>query len=100
MKKDLVGRPSELHCLEKLIYQFDLFVTGFEGFVFLQRHARAGDVRQAVINQGEIVIDEREVRFDLRRRFVMQTRERKIAGVVVKIREIVMRFDVSRVMLQ
>src|SRR5712692_452203 len=59
-----------------------------------------GDVRQTVIDQGEIVVNQREVRLDLRRRFVMQARQRKVARVVVEVSEIVVRLDVTRIVFQ
>src|SRR5713226_9022298 len=58
------------------------------------------DVRQTVIDQGEIVVNQREVRLNLRRRFVMQARQRKVACVVVEVSEVVVRLDVTRIVFQ
>ena len=65
----------------------------------MKRLGRRRDVGQPVIDQREIVVNQRKVGFDLRGRFVMQARQRKVAGVIVKVSEVVMRLNVARIVL-
>lgn len=58
------------------------------------------NVIQPVIDQGEVVIDQGKVRLDLDGCFVMQTCERKVTRVVIKVGQVVMRFYVARVAFQ
>src|SRR5216110_1662644 len=52
------------------------------------------------MGQRQIEVDQRKARLDLRGRFIVKPRERKLTGIEIEIAEIVMRLDVSRLMLQ
>src|SRR5438552_8848813 len=66
----------------------------------MQGSRGGGDVRQTVIDQREIVVNQRKVRLDLRGRFVMQAGQRKVARVIVEVAEVVVRFDVAGIVFQ
>ena len=83
-----------------MIHQLDLFVAGLELLVTMQGPGGGGDIGKPVIDEREVVVHQREVGFDLRGSLVMQTSEGKIAGVIVKVGQIVMGFDVARVVFQ
>jgi len=51
------------------------------------------------MGQGQVEVDKRKTRLDLRRRFVVKTGKRELTGIEIKIAQVVMRFDVSRLML-
>src|SRR6266508_6290912 len=90
-----------LHHLEQLIDGVNLLVIGLTKLlVSLKGFERIGEVAQLVMDQGQIEVDEREAWFDLCRGLVMETRQRKFAGIEVKIAQIVMRLDVPRLMLK
>ncbi len=98
--ENLVAGPAAFEGFQKLIDQLDFFIAGLEFLVFMERLGGGGNIRQPVIDQREIVVDQRKVGFDLRRRLVMQTRQWKIACVIVKIREVVVSLDVARIVFQ
>ena len=95
-----VAGPTAFQCLQKLINQLNLFVAGFQLFVPVQALCGGRGVIQTVIDQGEVVINERKVRLDLRGGFVMQTRKRKVAGIVIEICQIVVCLNVARIVFQ
>src|SRR5437867_13282141 len=94
------SRPAGLERFQELIDQLDLLVTWFQLLIFQKRLRGSRDVGQAVIDQREIVVNQGKVGLDLRGRFVMQARQRKVAGIVIEISKVVMRFDMARVILQ
>jgi hypothetical protein len=53
-----------------------------------------------VIDERQIEINEREAGFNLRGRFVVKLGELKVTCVVIEISEVVVCFDVSRIVLE
>jgi hypothetical protein len=53
-----------------------------------------------VIDQRQVEIDQRKAGFNLRGRFVMESRKRQLTSVVVKIPQVVVGLDVSWFVLQ
>ena len=53
-----------------------------------------------MIHQRQVEINEREAGLDLCCRFVMKFGEVYIAGIVIKIREVVMCFNVARIVFE
>ena len=96
---NLVRNEDLKYNFQDLIDQLDFFVTRFQFLILVKRLGGGRDVGQPVIDQREIVVNQRKVGFDLRGRFVMQARQRKVAGVIVKVREVVMRLNVARIVL-
>ena len=93
---DLVRCVSRiLHCFKQLIDGFDFSVVRFQLFVFFERGESAGEVAEPVIDQCQVEIDERESRLDVSSSFVMKPRQPEFTGIIVKISQVVMSFDVS-----
>ncbi len=92
----LPGWPSRiLQRSEELFQSFNLFVVRFQLHIFFERRRGSRTFAQFVIDKREIEVDEREPRLDLRCAFVVETRQGKLAGIVVEIPKIVMRLDVA-----
>ena len=83
-----------------MIKHFEIFVFRFELPILFQRRRGRSQVSELVINQREVEVDEREPRLDLGRGFIVKFCELQIAGIIIKIGQVLVSFDVTRIVFE
>src|SRR6185295_2709217 len=66
----------------------------------MQRRARALQIVEPVVDQREVVMKRAERRLQFRRGFIVELRQLQITRIEIKVRQIVMSLDVTRIVLQ
>ena len=93
-------RPVALHGLQQSIQNLEIFIFRFQLQILFQRSRRRIEIAELVIHERQVEINQRESRLDLRRSFVVKFCQLHIAGIVIKVREIVVGFDVPRIIFE